>query len=326
MLTEQAIQEFLLSRGGLRPKTLKDYRMHLAHFQRCFPDLPTTPQPLQSYLNNFTIKSIDNPQGVEPETVHARFRTIRAMYNQLELWHPEIFERYPLRNKKKYVFELPNPMKLVRPPELKKKTMRIFADSELYALFSLPLSPRDRALSTLLLDVGPRADECAALIWEYVIPGYVVLKGKTGSRTVPITETTYRRLLALRDGAGIEQHVFLGERGPMTYQGIYKLVRHLCHQAGMHGKRCSPHTFRHTFGTNYAAAEGCDPSVLQEIMGHKDFKTTLRYIQNNPIRMARNHMRCTPLRLISSAAQGTLFTDDLMREAEAIVAGKRKEI
>lgn len=307
MLTEQAIQEFLLSRGGLRPKTLRDYRMHLAHFQRYFPDLPTTPQPLQSYLNSFHIKSADNPQGVEPETVHSRFRTIRALYNQIQLWHPKI----------------PNPMKLVRPPELKKKTMRIFADSELYSLFSLPLSPRDRALSTLLLDVGPRADECANLVWEYVIPGYVVLKGKTGSRTVPISETTYRRLLALRNGAGIEQHVFLGERGPMTYQGIYKLVRHLCHQAGMDGRRCSPHTFRHTFGTNYAAAEGCDPSVLQEIMGHKDFKTTLRYIQNNPIRMARNHMRCTPLRLISSAAQGTLFTDDLIREAEAIVAGRK---
>jgi len=308
MLTEQAIQEFLLSRGGLRPKTLKDYRMHLAHFQRCFPDLPKTPQPLQSYLNSFHIKSEANPQGVEPETVHSRFRTIRALYNQIQLWHPKI----------------PNPMKLVRPPELKKKAMRIFADSELYSLFSLPLSPRDRALSTLLLDVGPRADECANLVWEYVIPGYVVLKGKTGSRTVPVSETTYRRLLALRNGAGIEQHVFLGERGPMSYQGIYKLVRHLCHQAGIDGKRCSPHTWRHTFATNYAAAEGCDPKVLQDILGHKDFKTTLRYIQNNPIRMARNHQRCTPLRLISSAAQGSLFdTSQAVKEAEAIVAGRK---
>ncbi|GAH72524.1 unnamed protein product, partial [marine sediment metagenome] len=202
MKTQAAISEFMLSRGGLRPKTLKDYRMHLAHFQRYFPDLPSTPQPLQSYLNSFTIKSEANPQGVEPETVHARFRTIRALYNQINLWHPEI----------------PNPMKLVRSPELKKKAMRIFADSELYSLFSLPLSPRDRALSTLLLDVGPRADECANLVWDYVIPGYVVLKGKTGSRTVPISETTYRQLQALRNGSGIEQHVFLGERGPLTYQ------------------------------------------------------------------------------------------------------------
>ncbi len=314
MLTEQAVQEFMLSRGGLRPKTLKDYRMHLVHFQRSFPDLPTTPQPLQSYLNSFTITSEANPHGVEPETVHARFRTIRAMYNQLELWHPTLPGKTP---------EIPNPMKLVRPPELKKKTMRIFADRELYSLFSLPLSSRDRALSTLLLDVGPRADECANLVWEYVIPGFVVLKGKTGSRTVPISETTYRRLLALRNGGGIEQHVFLGERGPMTYQGIYKLVRHLCHRAGIEGKRCSPHTFRHTFGTNYAAAEGCDPSVLQEIMGHKDFKTTLRYIQNNPIRMARNHQRCTPLReVLDRAAQGLLFETQAVKEAEAILEGR----
>ncbi len=313
MLTKQAIQEFLLSRGGLRPKTLKDYRMHLAHFQRSFPaDLPRKPQPLQSYLNSFTIKSEANPQGVEPETVHARFRTIRALYNQLELWHPKI----------------PNPIKLVRPPELKKKTMRIFADSEVYALFSLPLSPRELALMTLLLDVGPRATECANMIWEYVLPGFVVLKGKTGTRTVPVSEITHRRLLALRNGGGIEQHVFLGERGPMTYQGIYRLVRHLCHQAGIDGKRCSPHTFRHTFGTEYAAAEGCDPSVLQEIMGHKDFKTTIRYIQNNPVRMARNHQRCTPLKGLAAAAQQSFDFDtdknQAVKEAEAIIAGKRR--
>jgi len=304
MLTQQAIQEFLISRGGLRPKTLKDYRMHLAHFQRSFPDLPRTPLPLQSYLNSFHIKSEDNPQGLEPETVHARFRTIRALYNQLNLWHPKI----------------PNPMKLVRPPELKKKAMRIFADSELYSLFSLPLSPRDRALLTLLLDVGPRAHECANLVWEYLVPGYVVLEGKTGSRTVPVSETTYRRLLALRNGAGSQQHVFLGQRGPLSYQGIYRLVRHLCHQAGLDGKRCAPHTFRHTFSTIYAAADGCDPKVLQDILGHKDFKTTLRYIQNNPIRMARNHQRCTPLRVLDIAAQGVLFDTGLaLKEAEAIL-------
>ena len=314
MKTQAAIKEFMLSRGGLRPKTLKDYRMHLVHFQRCFPDdLPRTPQPLQSYLNSFTIKSQANPQGVEPETVHARFRTIRALYNQIQLWHPKI----------------PNPMPLVRLPELKKKTMRIFVDSELYSLFSLPLSPRDHALATLLLDVGPRASECANLLWDYVIPGYVVLKGKTGTRTVPISEVTYRRLLALRNGGGIEQHVFLGERGPLSYQGIYKLVRHLCHQAGLDGKRCSPHTFRHTFGTAYAAAEGCDPSVLQEIMGHRDFKTTLRYIQNNPIRMARNHQRCTPLKGLAAVAQQSFDFDtdkaQVLKEAEAIVAGRPKE-
>jgi len=296
MLTQQAIQEFMLSRGGLRPKTQGEYRKHLAQFQRYFPDLPETPQPIQEWLNSF--------QRLAPETVHARFRTIRALYKQIHLWHPKI----------------PNPMPLVRPPQLQPKAMRTFADEELYKLFSLPLSTRECALVTFLLDVGPRAAECANLTWDDLIPGYVVLRGKTGERVVPISETTYRRLLTLRNSPSGDQHVFLGKRGPMTYEGIYKLVRHLCHEAGINGRRCSPHTFRHTFGTNYAAAEGCDPKVLQDILGHKDFKTTLRYIQNNPRRMAQNHRRCTPLKLLAAAAQGSLFeTSQAVKEAEEIL-------
>jgi len=306
MLTKQAVQEFMISRGGLRPKTRVEYRKHLELFQASFPNLPDTPQPIQLWLNRF--------QGLAPETVHARFRTVRAFYKQIQLWHPDI----------------PNPMSLVRPPRLQPKVMRTFADSELYRLFSLPLSPRELALLTLLLDVGPRADECANLAWEDVLPGFVVLKGKTGERTVPISDSTHRRLEALRpeNGTGY-RHVFLGKRGPLTYEGVYKLVRHLCNQAGITGRRCSPHTFRHTFGTNYAAAEGCDPKVLQDIMGHRDFKTTLRYIQNNPRRMAVNHQRCTPLKMLANVGQGSLFSHDLdtnqvIKEAEEIIASKRE--
>jgi len=305
MKTLAAIQEFMSSRGGLRPKTQKEYRKHLGHFQKHFPELPATPQPVQSWLNSLRREKGDEP--LAPETIHARFRTIRAFYKQIHLWHPKIR----------------NPMPLVRPPPLQPKAMRTFADEELFRLFSLPLSPTEWALLTLFIDVGPRADECATLIWEDVMPGFVVLRGKTGERTVPISDTTYRRLQALRNGASNQEHVFLGKRGPLRYEGIYKMVRRLCARAGINGRRSSPHTFRHTFGTNYAASDGCDPKVLQEIMGHKDFKTTLRYIQNNPRRMARNHQRCTPLKLVEAAAQWGFFDKvNAVEQAEAIL--KRK--
>jgi len=305
MFTEQAIGEFLTSRGGLRPKTTAEYRKHLELFQKSFPDeLPEKPQPVQVWLNAQVGK---NGQALAPETVHARFRTLRAMYRQLQEWHPELI----------------NPMPLVRAPRLMPKAMRTFADEDLYNLFCQPLQPQERALLTLLLDVGPRADECASLTWDDVMPGFVVLRGKTGERTVPISETTYRQLQAIRNDS---THVFIGKRGPLTYEGIYKMVRRLCRQAGITGRRTSPHTFRHTFGTNYAASEGSDPKVLQDIMGHRDFKTTLRYIQNNPRRMARNHSRCTPLKILASAAQGFLFNDNqVMKEAEAILAQKGGE-
>lgn len=311
MLTKDAIDEFILSRGGVRPKSRKEYRKTLTLFSDALPELPETPQAIQAWINSFPIKSEANSQGLQPETIYARFRTVRALYKQVHLWHPEI----------------PDPMPMVRPPPLNKsKAMRTFPAEQLYRLFSLPLCPRDRALLTLCLDVGPRAGECVNLTSQDVVPGYVVLRGKTGSRVVPISDTTYRLLDALRPKVPPDdsRHLFLGERGPLTYSGIYKVIRRLCKQAGITGRRSSPHTFRHTFATEYAAAEGCDPKVLQDILGHKDFKSTLRYIQNNPARMARNHARCTPLKVLAAAAQGSLFSEDLVSEAEEIVARVRK--
>jgi len=217
MLTRDAIEEFMLSRGRLRPRSQKEYRRHLELFERSFPDLPETPQLIQSWLNNLS--------GA-PETVHARFRTVMAFYKQLYAFH-----------------NIPNLMLQVRPPQLKRKAMRTFTDGALFTLFSLSLTTRESALLTLLLDIGPRAGECVNLTWDDITPGFVTLRGKTGERTVPISETTYRHLAALSNGSS---HVFLGKRGPLTYQGIYKMVRHLCQRAGISGRRCSPHTFRHT--------------------------------------------------------------------------------
>ena len=151
----------------------------------------------------------------------------------------------------------------------------------------------------------------------------IIVNGKTGERWVPISGTTYQLLTALRpeaEGRDISRrHVFQGKRGPLGYEGIYKVVRKRLLAAGITGRRCSPHSFRHTFGTKYASSEGCDPQVLQRIMGHSDFKTTLRYIHSNRRRMSQNHAECSPLRSLATAAQGSFFTEEVLREAEAIV-------
>ncbi|GAI83380.1 unnamed protein product, partial [marine sediment metagenome] len=109
MTTRDAIEEFMLSRGGLLPRSQKEYRKHLDLFERSFPDLPETPQLIQAWLNNFN--------GVTPETVHARFRTLRTFYKQLFLYH-----------------DIPNLMLRVRPPKLKSKAMRTFTEQELFTL------------------------------------------------------------------------------------------------------------------------------------------------------------------------------------------------
>ena len=59
-------------------------------------------------------------------------------------------------------------------------------------------------------------------------------------------------------------------------------------------------------------------------MGHEDFKTTQGYIHNNVKRMTANHQRCSPLKALAAVAQGTLFGEELVREAEAILARRRE--
>ena len=43
-------------------------------------------------------------------------------------------------------------------------------------------------------------------------------------------------------------------------------------------KDITPHTARHTFATNFAM-DGGNPMVLQELLGHSDFKNTKVYVQ-----------------------------------------------
>jgi integrase/recombinase XerD len=308
--TTYVIQEFLISRGTLRPRSLKSYEIDLTRFLKAFPkDLPMEPRKIQEYFNNQHREKGKTP--LTPETIHHRYRSVRAMYRQFWIWHQKELER------------VANPINLVRVQKPKTKPQRFWSYPEIYKFFNLKLTPRDRALLTVFSDIGPRATECAQLTWDDITPGFVTLNGKTGTHEAPISDTTLFSLDELKRSMGRRpgKYVFQSRKGGgLTYWGIYHLVRKLCKLAGITGKRLGPHTFRHTFGTYYAAAEGCDLKVLQTIMGHLDFKTTMGYIQSNRLLMSKNHARCTPLNDIANAAQSNFLDKvDAVRAAETII-------
>jgi integrase len=102
-------------------------------------------------------------------------------------------------------------------------------------------------------------------------------KGKR-NRTVPMTS---RLAAALREhlrshASQTLPHVFTSEGQPLTQSGVRTRVHRAERLAGLPPSGRS-HILRHTFVTSLADIN-TPPRVIQELAGHKDLKTTLRYM------------------------------------------------
>jgi integrase/recombinase XerD len=94
-------------------------------------------------------------------------------------------------------------------------------------------------------------------------------------------------------GGRVEPHVFVNFRGgPLTRQGLYKIVRRHAMRAGLQDKM-SPHTLRHTFATHLLAG-GCDLRSVQEMLGHADVATTQLYTHLTSQRLKDVYFKAHP--------------------------------
>lgn len=299
MRTEEAIEKFLANckARGLRPKTLEWYQTRLGRFARACPEIPTELEPIECFLGD---------SGGSQETKHGNYRALKAFFRFIS-------QR----------LDISNAVEKVAPPRRPKKVMPTLEPMELFMLLNMAISPRDRALLTLLIDSGARAAEIAGLRWQDIRTETIRVNGKSGEREIPISDETRRQLLGLpRKG----EHVFMGVHGPLTRSGIYRVVRQCMTRAGISGPKLGPHRLRHSFGKGYLVAGG-DLRSLQEIMGHADIKTTEKYASLNMKDIITKHNLFTPLNLVKHAGQGNLFTLDatiVIREAEQIVVSSER--
>lgn len=301
MKTEDAIQAFIHNRRAknLRPKTIEWYSGFLRTFGRFCPELPIDPEPIEEFLMQVT---------GEPETRHAYYRCLKALYRLIS------------RRQR-----LPNPMELIDAPRCPKKVMPTLEPRQLMQLLDLPNNLRDRALLSIFIDSGGRCAEICTLRTRNINENTIKVTGKTGEREIPISDETRRLLLALADAEGAGEYVFNNQRGkPLTRHGVYWIIRAYMKQAGIQGPKLGPHRIRHAFGKGYLV-NGGDLRSLQEIMGHEHVSTTQKYASLNLNDVIAKHRKFSPLRSAHAAAQESFFDkDEVLKEADAIVAGKRK--
>ena len=69
--------------------------------------------------------------------------------------------------------------------------------------------------------------------------------------------------------------IFVVRRHHLHESGLQRAIKRAVRQAGVQ-KRVSCHTFRHSFAT-HLLENGYDIRTIQELLGHKDVKTTMIY-------------------------------------------------
>jgi integrase/recombinase XerD len=166
-----------------------------------------------------------------------------------------------------------------------------------------PIGLRDRALLEVMYGCGLRASEAVGLDINEVDlrRSFVRPHGKGNKeRIVPLgreaAAAVTRSLRAGRPelvGSRPGSRLFVNFRGgPLTRQGLYKIIRRRAKEVGLEG-RMSPHTLRHSFATHLLSG-GCDLRSVQEMLGHADVATTQLYTHLSGERIKEVYFKSHP--------------------------------
>jgi integrase/recombinase XerD len=265
---------------GLSRNTLAAYRTDLLQFGRFLAErgrdaTKAEPSDLSDFLADLARGDGNGRAPCSTATVHRKAACLRSFYRHLR--REEAIEDDPAAR--------------LETPRRGKKLPEVLSYGEVQKLLAQPrgddpVAVRDRALLELMYASGLRASETISLEVSDVDldHGIVRARGKgSKERLVPIGGKAVSALrVYLRSARGRlvrvpeERKLFLNFRGgPLTRQGLYKIVLRHAASAGL-GDRMSPHTLRHSFATHLLAG-GCDLRSVQEMLGHADLSTTQLY-------------------------------------------------
>ena len=160
--------------------------------------------------------------------------------------------------------------------------------------------PREYALISFIVDSGVRACEAQSLTTDRLDleNRTAIVSGKGQTRVVYfVTETAE----ALREWIRHSEHgphdaVFTGLKGPLTYNGIYRIVKQAAEAAGI---KVAPHQLRHTF-TIVHMEDGGNLGAASRLLGHSSVKVTADIYGVFPDRsLKKQHDRHSPIAVLA---------------------------
>jgi integrase/recombinase XerD len=277
---------------GLSRNTLEAYRSDLLQYGRFLLERDVSALEASSADVADFLSALATSNGASTATIHRKAACLRSFYRHLR--REGMLENDPTA-------ALSAPRRGRRLPHVltRDEVNRLLAEAD----STEPAGRRDRALLETMYACGLRASETIGLELADLDLEEQVLRAKgkgSKERVVPIGRQAVQALrIYLTNGrphivgARPESHVFVNFRGgPLTRQGLYKIVRRHAMRAGLED-RMSPHTLRHTFATHLLAG-GCDLRSVQEMLGHADVATTQLYTHLTSQRLKDVYFKAHP--------------------------------
>ncbi|WP_138753437.1 site-specific tyrosine recombinase XerD [Paenibacillus sinopodophylli] len=202
-----------------------------------------------------------------------------------------------------------NPSIYLEAPKQEKKAPSILSVDLTGTLLETPNSEsaagkRDKAMLELIYATGIRVSELVALNVEHIHLqfAYIQCIGRgQKERIVPFGRLAGEALSAymqagrneLLTNRESESALFLNHLGTrLTRQGFWKTIKKHAKEAGI-VQDITPHTLRHSVAA-HLLDNGADVRAVQELLGHADISTTLKYAQVSKLRMKETYNQSHP--------------------------------
>ena len=206
----------------------------------------------------------DRLQSITPASVNRELACLKYMYTKAIEWE----------------YVKINPTKTVKLLKEPPGRLRYLKPEEVEVLLKTCASHL-RPIVVTALNTGMRKSEILNLKWQEVDMGnrkITVANAKNNEkRVIPINNTLYQEISALTRNPECE-HVFLGKDG-LPAGDIKKAFLGALKRAKITDFRF--HDLRHTFGSQMVM-QGVDIRTVQQVMGHKTIKMTMRYSHLSP--------------------------------------------
>ena len=267
--------DFLKDDKRLSDNTLQSYRRDIEQYEKYVSEnkinyLKATQETIIDYMDYL------REENKKESTISRSLASIRSFY------------QYLIRVKK----IKKDPTMTIESPKINKRTPNILTSKEVELLLDQPKDvdlkgTRDKAMLEFAYATGMRVTEMISLDIDDVKldEGYVVCRGRSKSRNIPLGSMSLKALKEYIDDARpylirdeSEEALFVNVNGTrLTRQGFWKIVKYYKEQAHIE-KDITPHVLRHSFAT-HLLQNGADLKAIQTMLGHSDISSTQVYMQ-----------------------------------------------